>query len=220
MAFLEAHHILHVSRLRVNVCGVCHTSIQTALSARAEVTAISFQVVPLRRLLVAVLSLQVVEFDPRPIHVEILLDNVAPKRGGGCFSEHFLFPLLSFYQCSILIYWSITDGVGSQQLTAPLANTASLPFARVPVSYPQVVLLHDTYWTQLLIGRNEPQIKQVSILQTYGVTLCSLVGGPQDAVTWLFRNVFNHSPQNTISSAYLVLHRAYKIYRWDLSSLL
>jgi hypothetical protein len=51
------------------------------------------------------------------------------------------------------------------------------------------------------------------MLQTSGMTLSVLVGGPQDAGTWLFRNVVNHSlhyPEATISSTFLVLHRAYK----------
>jgi len=53
----------------------------------------------------------------------------------------------------------------------------------------------------------------MSMLQTSGTTLSSLVGGPQGAGTWLYRNVVNHSlrdPEATISSTFLVLHRAYK----------
>ena len=95
----------------------------------------------------------------------------------------------------------------------PLANTASLTFAWAPVPYPQAVVLHDTACTQLLIGRNEPQIKQMNKLQTSGMTLSSLVGVTQYARTWLFRNDINHSlhdAEATISSTFLVLHRAYK----------
>jgi len=54
---------------------------QNHIKLEIKLTAISFQVVPLLGRLVAVLSLQIVVFDPKPIHVGILLDNVAPKRG-------------------------------------------------------------------------------------------------------------------------------------------
>jgi len=47
-------------------------------------------------------------------------------------------------------------------LTAPLANTVSLPFACVSVPYPQAVVPHDTACAQLLIAQNELQIKQMS----------------------------------------------------------
>jgi len=80
LVILVCSHVVSTNR-PVTLFVVCVTSIQTALSAPDEVTAISFQVVPLIRRLVAVLSLQIVGFDPRPIHVEILLDNVARKLG-------------------------------------------------------------------------------------------------------------------------------------------